>query len=237
MWTDVHNSLIAAIGDAIVPEVAPDYYVGLERRAYLLKPDDIVFVGRADLAIITDKSPVTTPATSSFNGVMTVEVPMTDEIGEDYLEIHEVKSGKLITLIEVLSPTNKISREGREQYMQKRSQILPARTNLIEIDLLRSGEPMPVVGRTVSTDYRTLISRGHQRPKAQLYGFGVRRSILEFPLPTLPHETEPQVDLNTILHDLYIRARFDLRLDYSQQPLPPLAEDDAAWAQALIRGH
>ena len=160
---------------------------------------------------------------------------MTDEVGEDYLEIHEVKSGKLITLIEVLSPTNKVSKEGREQYLQKRGQVLLARTNLIEIDLLRGGEPMPIVGRAVSTDYRILISRGHQRPKAQLYGFGVRQPIPNFPLPLQPHETEPQVDLNTILHELYRRARFDLRLDYAQQPFPPLAEQEFVWAQELIR--
>lgn len=230
----MHNRLIAAIADAIVPEVAPNYYVGLERRAYLLKPDDIVFVGRPDVSLVTDTPPESVPAPASFNGVMAVEVPMTDENGEDYLEIHEVKSGKLVTLIEVLSPTNKVSKDGREQYLQKRSQVLLSRRNLVEIDLLRAGEPMPVLGQVVPSDYRILISRGHQRPKAQLYGFSLRQPIPQFPLPLLPHEKEPDVDLNAILHALYERARFDLRLDYGQQPLPPLAERDITWASELI---
>jgi hypothetical protein len=50
LWPDVHNRLIAAMADALVPLVAPDFFVGLERRAYLLKPDDLVLVGRQDLS-------------------------------------------------------------------------------------------------------------------------------------------------------------------------------------------
>ena len=53
-------------------------------------------------------------------------------------------------------------------------------------------------------------------------------------LPLLPGDDEPEVALNRILHTLYRRARFDLRLDYTQPPIPPLAEAEAAWAQALI---
>lgn len=51
LWPDVHNSLIAAIRDEMSPLVAPRYYVALERRAYLLKPDDIAFIGRPDLSV------------------------------------------------------------------------------------------------------------------------------------------------------------------------------------------
>lgn len=58
LWTDVLNSLIAAIRDALSPAVAPDYYIGLERRAYLLKPDDIVFVSRPDVAVVKERIPV-----------------------------------------------------------------------------------------------------------------------------------------------------------------------------------
>jgi len=56
-------------------------------------------------------------------------------------------------------------------------------------------------------------------------------------LPLLPGDNEPEVALNRILHVLYQRARFDLRLDYSQLPVPPLAEADASWARALITAH
>jgi hypothetical protein len=233
LWQDVHNRLIAAIADAVAPIVAPRYYVALERRAYLLTPDDVVFVGRPNIALVTKGQPWLTATAPEYNGVLDVEVPMNDEIGEDYLEIHEVRTGKLVTLLEVLSPTNKLHQEGREQYEAKRAQVLLTRTNLVKIDLLRAGEPMAVVGRAARSDYRILISRGHQRPRAQLYFFNLRQPIPQFPLPLLPHEAEPLIDLNTILHDLYRRARFDLRLDYTQPPVPPLFPEDADWAATL----
>lgn len=234
LWTDVHNRLIAALADVLVPQVAPDYYVRLERRAYLMKPDDIVFIGRPDLSVLSETAPQVATAVAPSNGVKTVELPMTDEVGVDYLEVHEVKTGKLITLIEVLSPSNKVNADGRTQYLQKRAQILRSRTNLIEIDLLRSGEPLPVVGDEFMGDYRILICRGHQRPEAQLRAFGLRKPMPTFPLPLLPNEKEPEVNLNQVFHDLYQRARYDLSLDYTQSPVPPLSGEDAEWAKELI---
>ena len=117
------------------------------------------------------------------NGVLDVEVPMTDEVEESYLEIYEVRAGKLITIIELLSPSNKVSNEGREQYEQKRASVLRTRTNLVEIDLLRAGEPMLVSGRPPRSNYRILISPSWLRPKAQLYAFGMLQHIPQFPLP------------------------------------------------------
>ena len=237
LWPDVHNRLIAAIADSLAPLVSPRYYVALERRTYLLKPDDIVFIGRPDIAVATDRTPPLPAAapSASFAGVLEVEVPMADEVGEDYLEIHEVKTGTLVTLMELLSPTNKLHEEGREQYVRKRADVVRTRTSLIEIDLLRAGEPMTVVGRQAQSDYRILVSRGWQRPRAQLYAFNLRQPIPQFPLPLLPGEAEPPVDLNTVLHELYDRARFDLRLDYDEPPVPPLRAEDAEWARTLPR--
>ena len=234
LWPDVHNSLIAAIRDALSPMVAPKYYISLERRAHLLTPDDIVFIGRPDLAVVREGGVLAPTALTEENGVYNVEVPLTDEVEETFLEIHEVKSGKLITIIELLSPANKLSERGREQYERKRAQILLTQTSLVEIDLLRAGVPMPVVHQPAAGDYRILISRGWQRPRAQLYAFSLRRPIPQIPVPLTKGETEPLLDLNTVLHDLYARARFDLRLDYSVPPAPPLQEANVPWAQSLI---
>jgi hypothetical protein len=72
---------------------------------------------------------------------------------------------------------------------------------------------MPVVGAQVCSDYRILVSRGIQRPHASLIAFGLRQPISAFTLPLLPGDDEPEVALNHILHTLYQRAHFDLRLD------------------------
>jgi len=236
LWPDVHNSLITAIRDALTPLIAPRYYIGLERRAYLLKPDDMVFIGRPDIAVVPHRAePAKSRLPLAESAVLEVDVPMADEVSENYLEVHEVSTGKLVTMLELLSPVNKLREQGRKQYEEKRADVLRTRTNLIEVDLLRAGEPMPVVGEPIQSDYRILISRGDRRPHAQLYAFNVRQAIPPFPLPLLPDDVEPAVDLGTILHDLYQRARFDLRLDYTQPPIPPLEDEDTAWARELIQ--
>ncbi|MBI2875845.1 MAG: DUF4058 family protein, partial [Candidatus Tectomicrobia bacterium] len=68
-----------------------------------------------------------------------------------------------------------------------------------------------------------------------LYVFGVRQPIPTFPLPLRPGDEEPWVDLNGLLHGLYDRAGYDLRVNYTGEPEPPLDEPDAAWADALLR--
>lgn len=157
-----------------------------------------------------------------------------DEVGENYLEIHEVETERLVTVLELLSPANKLHNQGREEYERKRDQIFRSRTNLVEIDLLRAGEPMMVVGRTVESDYRILVSRGAERPHARLFAFNLRQPIPSFHIPLLPGDEEPLLDLGRVLHDLYDRARFDLRLNYEKAAVPPLSEDDAAWAGELL---
>jgi hypothetical protein len=237
LWPDVHNRLIAALADDLSQRVAPRYYVGLERRTYLLKADDIVLVGRPDIAVAAAShapAPVSQAVATSAT-VLEVEVPMHDEVYENFLEIHEVKTGKLVTILELLSPVNKLNKQGREDYERKRGSIFRSWTNLVKIDLLRAGEPMPVIGPRIQSDYRILVSRGTQRPRAYLMAFSVRQPIPLFTLPLLPGDEEPEVALNRILHDLYHRARFDLRLDYSQPAIPPLAQADAAWAQECIK--
>jgi hypothetical protein len=236
LWPDVHNRLIAALADDLSERVAPRYYVRLERRTYLLKADDLVFIGRPDIAVAsaTDVSGFTPHLVATSVTVLEVDVPMQDEVSENFLEIHEVKTGKLVTVLELLSPVNKLHRQGREEYERKRGYIFRSWTNRVEIDLLRAGEPMPVVGVQLQSDYRILVSRGIQRPHASLIAFSLRQPIPVFVLPLLPGDDEPEVALNRILHTLYHRARFDLRLDYTQPPIPPLVEADAAWAQTLM---
>ena len=239
LWPDVHNSLIAAIRVELAARVAPRYYIGLEQRAYLLMPDDHVLVGIADLAV-SPRHPIQQGAApgqaQAGVAVLDVDVPMGMEIHETFLELREVTTGRLVTVIEVLSPANKISTQGRKDYLEKRLQIFSTRTNLVEIDLLRAGEPMPLNGRPVACDYRILVSRGARRPRAQLYAFGLRQPIPTFPLPLLPGEPEPPVELGAVLHALYDSVRFDLLLDYSRPPAPPLGEADAAWARGLLGG-
>ena len=237
LWPDVHNSLIAAIRDAISPRLAPQYYVRLERRTFLLTPDDMVSIGRPDLRVLPSPAHEPTHRRAlplAASGVVEVTLPMSEEVGESYLEVHEVTTGRVITVLELLSPANKIYPKGREEYLQKRYEIARSRTNLVEIDLLRAGAPMPTEGKQVLSDYRFLVSRARTRPRAHLYPFSLRDPIPTFGLPLLPGDDEPPVELGAIFHALYERARYDLSLDYTQPPVPPIRDEDATWAWERI---
>jgi len=235
LWPDGHNSVLAALRDSLSARVAPRYYVALERRTYLLTPDDLVLVGRPDVAVVrrAEGAPPGPPPAATATAVLEVDVPMADEVSELFLEVRDVATGQCVTVVELLSPVNKLLAHGRQAYVAKRTQILRTRTSLVEVDLLRAGDPMPIVGETVHSDYRILVSRGARRPRVQLFAWGLRQLIPTFELPLLEGDQEPTVDLAGVVHALYDRARFDLRLDYRQQPVPPLNEDDWAWARSL----
>jgi hypothetical protein len=161
-----------------------------------------------------------------------VNVPVTEEFRENYLEIRQVATGQVVTVVEVLSPKNKRAGEGREKYNAKRRKVLDSASHLIEIDLLRAGEPQPMEGRGTS-DYRVLVSRASERPEAELYPFNLRDLLPRFYLPLQPEDAEPVICLEEILNQAYDAAGLNLTIDYSMQPVPALSEADFQWMQNL----
>jgi hypothetical protein len=145
-----------------------------------------------------------------------------------------VQSGEVVTVIELLSPTNKRPGKGRRHYVAKRAAILDSTSHLVEIDLLRAYEPMLVYGNGHHSHYRILVSRSNLRPQADLYGFDVQEPIPSFLLPLRQGDEEPFVDVGQLLHDLYDRAGYDLSIDYRRQPAPPFEGEDAAWVEKLL---
>lgn len=161
---------------------------------------------------------------------------MPEERSERYLEIRSLDTQDIITLIELLSPLNKRSGEGRRQYEEKRLNILGSQTHLVEIDLLRAGTSMPMrTSSSVPYDYSIIVSRAYQRPQAEIRLFSLRQSIPSFPAPLRRGEREPTLALNTILHDLYDRASYNLLINYRDDAIPPLSQDDTQWADALLK--
>jgi hypothetical protein len=208
----------------------------MEERLYITEPDQRVFVGRPDLAVIGRPAAETVPKPApSASSVLTVQVPVPDEVRETYLEVRETGTDYVLTVLEILSPTNKRPGRGRRLYEDKRMEVLASRTHLVEIDLVRAGEPMPIVGDGRASAYRMLVSRGDCRPNATLYAFGVRQPIPLLSVPLKPTDQEPTVDLGQILHHLYDQASYDLRLDYKGDPVSPLPTAEAVWADELLR--
>lgn len=240
LWSEVHSRLIVAIADDLTDHLSEKYRVAIEKRTYFSGGDDSLLVGIPDVSVV-GKSPEQSQlsATATLPPLVepiTVTVPMAEEVQERYLEIREVATGSVITAIEILSPKNKRSGEGRQAYNRKRHQVLASLTHLVEIDLLRGGQPLPILG-VARSDYRILISRSDRRPSAQLYAFSVRQRIPQFTVPLAAGDEEPVLDLQSIVERVYERGRYYLAIDYTQPAQPPLSEQDAIWATTILQDY
>jgi Protein of unknown function (DUF4058) len=234
LWSEFHSRMIVAIADALSETLSQDYRVAVEKRVYLSQGEETTLIGIPDVSI-TDDSKLATGAVAGASEPVVVEIPLAEEVAERYLEIREVATGRVVTVIELLSPKNKRSGEGRDAYLQKRQRVMISQTHLVEIDLLRGGVSLPMVGGTKS-DYRILISQSSRRPKADLYAFGLRQPIPSITVP-LAGEASVVLDLQLLLHQIYDRARFQMAIDYQQILIPQLSEADQVWVLTYSKGY
>lgn len=138
-----------------------------------------------------------------------------------------------MTVVELLSPSNKESKEGREQYWNK-TWLLLSRTSagLVEIDLLRGGPRLPW-GEMKECDYYALVSRAPERPRVAFWPVKLRETLPTIPIPLRPDEPEPLLDLQALIHRIYDAGRYRLFI-YDSAPEPPLPASDAVWVAQLL---
>jgi hypothetical protein len=110
IWEQVHTDLIVSVRRFLTLLLRPRYHVGIEERAYL--------------AVLP---PVTTMTTHETAQPLVAELPLPEEVTERFLEIRTVPEQQVITVIEILSPSNKLTREGRAQYESKRLKVWAVR--------------------------------------------------------------------------------------------------------------
>ncbi len=233
-WPGIHNLLISEIARFLSPQLRPKYLVYLEVRMYETIDDNLSVIGIPEIETTTSSVAVAAPNTPTQP--ITVTLPMPYQVQEGYLEIRERGNEELITVIEILSPSNKRTGKGRQMYEEKREEILSSRTHLIEINLLRRGQKMPVIGNDIESHYNVLVCRGNRRPKADLYAFNVQNPMPAFPLPLRSGDTEPVINLQELFTQIYDIASYDLKIDYRNwEVIPALSEADIIWADGLLR--
>ena len=149
------------------------------------------------------------------------------------LEVRDRHGRELITVIELLSPTNKFGGQDRELYLTKRKSVMHSPAHLVEIDLLRGGERMPFEDLP-SCDYCVTVGRAEQRPKVGVYLARLREPLPTVPIPLRAPDPDVPLDLMAALHTVYDRAGYVDYL-YETRPAPPLHPEDAAWAEQIVR--
>jgi len=239
-WPEVHENLIIRLQDALAPLLRPRYYVVTKQRTvFAVAPSEPPYI-IPDIAVL--EPPVLADHLKAESAVLTepmiVEVPVPEKITEDYLEVVKASTHEVITVIEILSWSNKTPGRDRRAYERKRERIFQTPTHLVEIDLLRAGEPMPFTFLQTNghlNHYRILVKRGERGRRAFLYPFNLRDPIPVVPLPLQQGDVEPPIRLSEVFKQTYEACGYDMRINYHEPPEPTLSENDAKWAAEILR--
>ncbi len=237
-WPDVHHRLITAIGDELAGEMSPDFFVRIEERVYITHPkDDTGYAALIpDVGVVAGRPQPAQP--SAVPGVMIapfieIERIMEPEIHDRYLTVYDRRSQEVVTVIELLSPANKVKNSrGREMLLDKRRALVNAGASYLEIDLLRGGErDEDLIGHS---DYLvTLQRRGHY--KLQVWYAGLRDPLPTVAVPLRPPYADVPLALQRILNETYDRARYGDSVEYTDAPPPPaLKTPDLLWVRRQL---
>jgi hypothetical protein len=218
-WSDFHESFMPAARDALAAQVRPHFIAKINEHLFIheLPEDARRFVGAAA---------VQAPAR--------VRLPAVNTERLSFIEIRDRDDWQLVTVIELLSPSNKYAGPDREQYLAKRRQLPASAVHFVEIDLLRGGPRMPMEDLP-ECDYCVLVSRVETRPVADLWPIRLRERLPEVRVPLRPPHADARLDLQQVLQRVYDAAGYEDYI-YRGQPQPQLNPEDAAWAQQILSG-
>ena len=158
-----------------------------------------------------------------------------DVLHESFIEIRDSETDFLVTVLELLSPSNKQAGYDRDAYVAKRRHYLLSDVNFIEIDLLRGGPRMPIEELS-PCDYYVLVKRASDRTRAGVWPIRLRDVLPPIPIPLRAPDPDVRLDLQAVLHSVYDRAGYRHRI-YRGTPKPKLVADDAQWADAIVKEH
>lgn len=234
-WHDFHERFIPLAAERLGTQLFPDYILKIDEHIYVheLPAGERRFLGRADVAVgPTGFSAPSNEAVGVVDAPTRVRIPAVDIERLAFLEIRDRHSRELVTVVELLSPSNKRPGPDREQYLAKRGQLLASSVHLVEIDLLRGGQPMPAADRP-DCDYSVLVSRYDERPSAQFWPIALRERLPVIGIPVRPPHHAASLDLQDAFQRVFDAAGYEYYI-YESNPNPPLAPADAEWAAQFV---
>lgn len=239
-WQDFHLAMINEIRTLIAPQLRPNYLARIERRVFVERFFDQPSLDIPDVEVVASKQrsklprAVATAIATLEPHVYEVSVPL--EHREPYLVIKDVEHRRVVTVIELLSPTNKASgSDGSRVYAEKRAELLQSSANLVEIDLLRGGRRPPTI-RPIpdSTDYCVFVHRTPARSRVEVYEWTLRDPLPAVPVPLAGSDPDVPLCLQVAFDEIYDVAAYDLELPYHLSLDPPGRRSDVAWIRKQI---
>lgn len=233
-WRDFHTSALYVTRRLLTARLKPRYSVDIEESVYLQEEfdDDLRF---PDLSVSQQEPDA---PFSSSGGVAVVSEPVVYTVPklrrsrQRHLAVHDNESRRLVTVIEILSPTNESS--GYHDYLGKRDEVFAQPVHLVELDLLRGGRRLPTIEQLHAGDYFTFVSRHQKLPKVEVYGWTLREPLPCVPIPLQGSDPDAVVDLQCVLNTVYDESGYDASLDYQQAVVPALTPADARWVRQVL---
>src|SRR4029077_13642759 len=150
-----------------------------------------------------------------------------EEHHEEYIEVRQRSDGRLVTLVDCVSPTNKMSAAGREAYLAKRREGRSTGANLVEIDLVLQGQPTLDYSRDnlPEWDYAVTVTRATQPERHEIYTSTLQKRLPRFKLPLAADDRDTVLDLQACFLRAFDQGGFAGRIDYHRDP-PTQIEDD-----------
>jgi hypothetical protein len=242
-WEDFHPRFLTYCSDAL-NEVLPQGYIAqLGQRIRLVessrKRTKLVL---PDIAVIEAAGRPTRRVArrSKAAGVLTLEpvtIPLPSvetEVRDVWIEIRRGTSRAPVTVIEMLSPTNKTG-DGFVEYQLKRRSLIRQKIHLVELDLLLGGRRLPMSLPLPAGDYFAFVSRARRRPDSEVYAWTMHDGLPYIPIPLLAGTPDVAIDLAGVFATTYERGRYALLIDYAATPSVLRKPEDRTWAEKVAR--
>jgi hypothetical protein len=232
-WSDFAPTFIGEIRNALLARLLPRYDVRMEEYVMLTENDYNLHRLRPDVTVSATNAwePAKSTGAAVAEPVTTeLDYPDYEPLTQRRLKIIRLPHERVVTAIEVLSPANKVSGEGGlDAYLEKRAELLACQCNLVELDLLRGGQRLPMSGPLPPADYYAFIGRVGKKPRCHVVGWSLRAPLPAIDIPLLAPDPDIQLDLQSVFRSAYEPAFYDRRLRYDQPLEPPLRPDDQQW--------
>jgi hypothetical protein len=230
LWTTVHFSLSAEIVRQLAPKLRPRYLV-LPAERFIVETPESVAITTTDIypdISVTEAQPEIPagPRTAITTAPLQLATVIPAPVPHVTVEIRDTANRQLVTAIEIL---------GREEYLTRRRRILLSTAHLLEIDLLRQGQRIPMQEPLPPMPYFVFLSRAEKRPLTDIWPIALNEPLPVVPVPLLPGDDDIPLDLQQVFTTTYDLLGYDLAIDYSLPPEISLKGQAAVWAEARLR--
>jgi Protein of unknown function (DUF4058) len=216
-WGDVHHTMINRSHAAIQKQLPGDLVARVDERDF----------GASNGVAVAEP--------------LVVHIEQDEPVRQGFIEIIDLKSGRrVVTVVEVICPSNKVAGPGRDLYIKKQDELRQSGVSLVAIDLNRTGSrvfsaPFELIPDGHRTPNAACVRRGWKALAIEYYRLPLRERLPAIAIPLRQTDRDIPLDLQAVLDECAGEGRYVDDIDYSKEPDPPLDRKDAEWADTLLR--